>query len=399
MALIRHALGRFVNARFKSHFGSIRQVHQQLELYGIPVESIPLDCRGVLSYSRQCRLLRKHMIREQDLMEGQTLGVDWDAAVMLPTHKDVLLGRGRPFQDHTGNLRLREWIADNSVEYDTSTKRGAKAEIAQHGYHEVIRYGGRFLKLHEGSGWWFPVSEKEAIAKISQGFRKKREADRLYKNTGSEVSMVKKDISSGNYKRSKVVVPTHHGEEDHGTALVVNDGSVRALQDDAVWTDTLTNEEFDFLMEGLAAGTTRYGSSETSATGPPTSSSYDDVSDLISKDNDNSKEHADAFEEFLARVNDPDEGRTQNSDAYPTIVDIPMEASDPLLMFLKTHHNCLKTAPEECFQWLTSQDIVTMTDLNEACQDDEFVQLDLIASGGLKAFKRRPFIKAISNLL
>ena len=162
-----------------------------------------------------------------------------------------------------------------------------------------------------------------------------------------------------------------------------------------MWMDRLTNEEFDFLMEGLTA--TKPHESDTSETASSTSCDPCSESTPAYACVDD-KDYTDAFEEFLQQVNDPFEEEKEPS-LLPVSVDVPSEASDPLLMFLKTHHNCLKSTPEECFQWLNNQDIVTITDLYEACQDTEFVELDLIPSGALKGFKRRPFIKAISNLV
>ena len=102
-----------------------------------------------------------------------------------------------PYQNHFGNLALRDIVSRCWHEYD-SAKQGAKAGIASRVVEEVQRNGGRFLKLDKTTEWWFPVSQKEAQQKVSQAFRKKREMD-----LSAASCCVKKDVGSG--KRSKVL--------------------------------------------------------------------------------------------------------------------------------------------------------------------------------------------------
>lgn len=70
---------------------------------------------------------------------------------------------------------------------------------------------------------------------------------------------------------------------------------------------------------------------------------------------------------------------------------------DPVLMaFLITNRTCLKVPPPVFHTWLLEQDVVTMEDLREACDDNEFVSDDM-RSGGLKAFKKYKFMKAVEQ--
>jgi hypothetical protein len=69
---------------------------------------------------------------------------------------------------------------------------------------------------------------------------------------------------------------------------------------------------------------------------------------------------------------------------------------DPALMeFLLSKKDCFKVPPEIFHSWLVSQDIVSMNDLIDACDDDEFVTEEM-RNGGLKAFKKKGFIKSVS---
>ena len=56
----------------------------------------------------------------------------------------------------------------------------------------------------------------------------------------------------------------------------------------------------------------------------------------------------------------------------------------------------LKTTPAEFYQWLLSEDIMTITDLVEACGDQSYVKNDM-QRNGLRGFRRTPFQKAVSK--
>merc|ERR1712238_558328 len=73
-------------------------------------------------------------------------------------------------------------------------------------------------------------------------------------------------------------------------------------------------------------------------------------------------------------------------------------AIDPALMeFLISKKDCFKVPVLDFHTWLVAQqDIVSMDDLMEACEDDEFVTEEM-RNGGLKAFKKKNFIKPVST--
>ena len=67
-----------------------------------------------------------------------------------------------------------------------------------------------------------------------------------------------------------------------------------------------------------------------------------------------------------------------------------------LLDFLVMKKDCFKVMPHDFHSWLVEQDIISMDDLIEACEDEDFVT-DEMRIGGLKAFKKKGFIKAVSS--
>ena len=90
------------------------------------------------------------------------------STIAVPFCEDVLLGKGTPFQIHTGNTKLRQFVADRYKKYDRAGK-GAKKAIA-HEILDVVRgNGGLFLK--QDGNRWVPVNDDVAIVKISALFR------------------------------------------------------------------------------------------------------------------------------------------------------------------------------------------------------------------------------------
>lgn len=87
----------------------------------------------------------------------------------MPGSKDVLLGRGKSFQNHSGNVLLRNVIKAFVPEY----RRTAKMEKGTVVWKVVAlskAMGVRFLK-RDTNGWWQEVPDEVARGKVSMAFR------------------------------------------------------------------------------------------------------------------------------------------------------------------------------------------------------------------------------------
>jgi hypothetical protein len=93
-----------------------------------------------------------------------------DTRIYCPSPLDVLCGRGKPFQEHSGNVRLAELFEKHQDLYRT-TKRGGKSEVSEDILRLVREYDGCFIKKKEGEDEWIVVDDDEAREKVSQGFR------------------------------------------------------------------------------------------------------------------------------------------------------------------------------------------------------------------------------------
>jgi hypothetical protein len=156
--------------------------------------------------------------------------------IYVPRKYDVLLGRGRPLQDHPGNLRFHKIINRSRSAYLNSRKEG-KAGIAKEVLYEIKTSKkspesninqpptgdgggdgvdspssggepGRFLKkvgdasAHEKETYWIEVSQEVAIEKISHALRGRPRSETSNRSDGSGGSKVNsvggKNQSGGN---------------------------------------------------------------------------------------------------------------------------------------------------------------------------------------------------------
>jgi hypothetical protein len=88
----------------------------------------------------------------------------------MPSIHDVLLGRGRPYQDHPGNIRMASRIDGLRGEYHFAP-RMKKKEMSELVVKRIKESSGRFLKRSPSLNAWEEVNDSVARGKASQGFR------------------------------------------------------------------------------------------------------------------------------------------------------------------------------------------------------------------------------------
>jgi hypothetical protein len=89
---------------------------------------------------------------------------------------------------------------------------------------------------------------------------------------------------------------------------------------------------------------------------------------------------------------DGDRCSTSNTTSNSTL-----NENDPLLMFLRSQHLCIKGSIEEFYTWLVNEDIDCMSALKEAVSDDEYLDDSMkkgCGTSGIKGFKRKAFQRA-----
>lgn len=191
MSSIRVAMSREVRLRSRVHHGSHEECIYTLLTFGIPRKCFPISNSGELLMEKHAEFLA--MRRKHEEHSGLTHGHDCDGVslshqprhIILPKNIDVLLGRGRPFQEHTGNMRCNFVVMAAMEEYER-VSRNDKTGIARDVIAKIKAYGGRFLKQNEGV--WEEVDDSEALRKISHSFRTHRQLLRAQQATTSGTS-------------------------------------------------------------------------------------------------------------------------------------------------------------------------------------------------------------------
>ena len=117
---------------------------------------LPVTYEDELKTTAHLLWLSRRRIKETAMRRGEPFeGID------LPSPNDVLFGRGKTNQEHSGNVLMRSIIADYIPEYQSTTKLD-KGRIPLKVMTRIKQGGGRFLRRNVDHGWWFEVSDEAA---------------------------------------------------------------------------------------------------------------------------------------------------------------------------------------------------------------------------------------------
>jgi hypothetical protein len=90
--------------------------------------------------------------------------------IIVPAQNDVLLGRGKGYYQHLGNIRFRTVIESRRDDYDASSSGGQKRDISNQIIDAIHGMGGRFLKDDATFGWIL-ADREVARQKVAHCFR------------------------------------------------------------------------------------------------------------------------------------------------------------------------------------------------------------------------------------
>ena len=194
-------MGEHLRRRVRIHDGAHLECLYALQSFGISPDKLPICLiTGSLKTTAHTKFLNARKAKEVLMKQSSTpLEVVDDL-----TDNDVALWRGRIYQLHPGNVRMRELIAESREEYDKATK-GPKAEIAMEIVQKIkTQYKGRFL-TKDSDGVWIEVPDKEAQRKVSKAFRSARTAAAAATTTTTARSSMSVNI---NNKRLRIEAPS-----------------------------------------------------------------------------------------------------------------------------------------------------------------------------------------------
>jgi hypothetical protein len=152
-----------------SHFvvlsvlGTHVEVQDRLLSFGIPMKVFPVTSEGETKVERHLEWIQQRRKREESDQDSKR--------IIIPGAFDVIMGRDRLAQEHTGNVHYLDMIETHLVEYDALSKP-KKTELASRIVDGMHESGGRFLKC-DGTGW-IEIDDKTARYKVSMAFRSKR---------------------------------------------------------------------------------------------------------------------------------------------------------------------------------------------------------------------------------
>ena len=87
---------------------------------------------------------------------------DWS-----PTEHDVVVGKGKKFYLHPGNVMLRNLVSSKLAEYSKAHTKAGKSEIISD-VVEHVNEKGAFVKRHAVSGKWVYAEDRLCREKCSQ---------------------------------------------------------------------------------------------------------------------------------------------------------------------------------------------------------------------------------------
>ena len=89
-----------------------------------------------------------------------------------PTDSDVLLGRGKPFQNHPGNRMMLSLVDKHRDRYQRA-ERKEKHDIVEEVMAVIKKADGRFLRRVDYENQWVEVNHAISYRKVGHAFRSK----------------------------------------------------------------------------------------------------------------------------------------------------------------------------------------------------------------------------------
>ena len=130
--------------------------------FGIPIDLFPIKADGGLKTASHLKWIKKRKFKEKTRKEQGSFDL-----IDMPNRNDILLGKGRPIQEHHGNIVMRQ-LVESLFERHTNAKKCDKTLINRQ-IVDTMKASGRFLK-QEKNLYWIPVSDDEAHEKVSKTF-------------------------------------------------------------------------------------------------------------------------------------------------------------------------------------------------------------------------------------
>jgi hypothetical protein len=207
LSMACRAFGKEMRLRLRTHYGSHLEIQYSLMTFGIQCKSLirggpALEedddedekhnnyTNGDATKMHQRYLERRLQIEAKTADDRSNTG-----GLLYPNPNDVLVGRGRPYREYSGNQRWSRLIDALLEKHHRSADRFAKTCITMDVVKTVHERGGRFLS--RTSTGWEVLDDLTAREKTASGFRTRQVA----KTAAAAVSSSGGGFGGGSVKR------------------------------------------------------------------------------------------------------------------------------------------------------------------------------------------------------
>jgi hypothetical protein len=153
------------------HIGSHQECQYTLMTFGIQANMIPMDPNGHLKLDDFTNYIKD---RKRQEAEAEALSLV-HTTIPYPSRFDILLGRGKPYQEYIGNTWLNTFVSTYYERFQQAGSHyGRKNAIAKDIIQMIGRSGGRFLKRSEDENGWEVATDQVILEKVSHLFRTRK---------------------------------------------------------------------------------------------------------------------------------------------------------------------------------------------------------------------------------
>jgi hypothetical protein len=263
------AIGFHNRSRLKLHVGTPVELRYILQVYGIPVEFIPMTYTGKIksSYIRQWLRLR-NMIEDQEKLIATNSNTN-NIIVEAPYLNDVLFKTGASFTSHPGNITLHNLIEskvkklyennNNKPQLQVVIKELKKALVLEIIDEIEYLHHGRFVYWHQSNDmsdcWWVllhtnvNINDQKAIFnRVDSLFRKmytkkqqQQQQQKLLKTKLMNKNMATDQNNSNNNEKAKT-------QCNNNDSLINTDPLITATATSTSTTTTTTSQNGGTLL-------------------------------------------------------------------------------------------------------------------------------------------------------
>eukprot|EP00525_Craspedostauros_australis_P001071 CAMPEP_0198124334 /NCGR_PEP_ID=MMETSP1442-20131203/39697_1 /TAXON_ID= /ORGANISM="Craspedostauros australis, Strain CCMP3328" /LENGTH=559 /DNA_ID=CAMNT_0043783717 /DNA_START=312 /DNA_END=1991 /DNA_ORIENTATION=+ len=158
--------------RCRIHCGSPVECNYELLTYGIPPGLLPDTTQISYDSAITNEMIGRFLRHDREVLDEYFEGKSEDCMDQPPKPKDILLGRGRPYQRYPGNVEFAKLLEANKAAYDQPSMMRRNKTAMTKGLVQQLRDSDvQFLKHDESGNWWVEVSDSVARKRVAMSFR------------------------------------------------------------------------------------------------------------------------------------------------------------------------------------------------------------------------------------